>query len=86
MKTHKYSYNICPDPNNKKFEEICRQIYSTLNTIIEEHRYLIDVDGSQLYRFSTKTGEIIVYNDYYIGALYVNSDVDLSEMFGSSIW
>ena len=62
---HKYDYTIYPDNNFEVFKETCRKI-------------LIDVDGSYLQIYEKDKKEIVVYEDYDVGAIYVKSDIDLS--------
>ena len=41
---------------------------------------LVDVDGSQIQVYKTPSGEIVVFNDYEVDAVYVDSDVNLDKI------
>lgn len=74
-----YSYTISKEPNNALFLRICAQIEKHISGSTKDE-LLIDVDGccSQTYHFSQ--GKIKVCNDYEVYALYVDSDIDLSDI------
>ena len=40
---------------------------------------LVDVDGSMVQIYGEEPTEIIVYDDYEVGAVYIKSDIDLSD-------
>ena len=48
---------------------------------LEKKKILIDVDGSLIQIYRIPDGEIVVYNDYEVGAVYADSDIDLSALF-----
>lgn len=74
-----YSYTISKEPNNALFLKICEKIVKSIS-VLSKDELLIDVDGciSQTYHISQ--GKIKVCNDYEVYALYVDSDMDLSDM------
>ena len=74
-----FTYNIAKDANRKAFNYICNLIESKLEGI-ENKQLLEDVDGTQIKIFETRLGEIKVYNDYDVGAVYVDSEFDLKEI------
>lgn len=78
---YEYSYNINANANEKDFLICCKLIENSLPGIKKEE-LLMDVDGSliQIYYYSGK--EIAVYDDYYVDAVYVDSNVDLEKIIG----
>ena len=81
-----YSYNISHTVNKKCFEAVCRLIENKVDGILNQ-QILEDVDGSIIRIYDTAKGKIKVYNDYYIDAVYIDSDVELSfiKMFPKKI-
>lgn len=75
-----FSYTVAKTANEKAFAEACRLIESQFKKIDKE-KALTDVDGSvvQIYRQGDDT--IKVYNDYEVDAVYVDSDVELKNIF-----
>lgn len=78
-KKYKYSYNISANANEKDFLTCCKLIEKGLPNITKEE-LLIDVDGSliQIYHYFGK--EIAVHDDYYVDAVYVDSNINLEEV------
>lgn len=84
---YKYSYNIKPETDEEAFFETCKTIEKGLFGLKKE-KLLVDVDGTfiQIY-YMGKEEKIVVYDDYDVDAVYVNSNVDLEEVLGlKSIW
>ena len=49
---------------------------------IKEMKYIEDpLDGDQLQVIITEDGEIVVKNDFMVGAVWVESDVELNSIF-----
>lgn len=48
---------------------------------IERSDMLTDVDGSQTQIYTLNGKKIIVHNSYYIDAVYIDSEVELTEYF-----
>ncbi len=78
---YRYSYNISAKANEKEFVDICELLQKMLPNI-KKREPLIDVDGSliQIYYYSNE--EIVVYNDYYVDAVYINSNIKLDDIIG----
>ncbi|MBP3633490.1 MAG: hypothetical protein J6J43_02825 [Oscillospiraceae bacterium] len=81
MKKYKYSYNIEKFADNEAFLQACRRIEQAGITDLQKEQLAVDVDGSLLQLYYVPHGRIIVFNDYYVGAVYVDSDIDLSHLF-----
>jgi hypothetical protein len=63
------------------FLKICSLIENHVSEITKE-KILIDVDGSCFQRYRTPQGIIMVSNDFEVYALYVDSDIDLTNIWG----
>ena len=81
-----YSYNVSNTVNKTCFEAVCRLIENKVCGILNQQT-LEDVDGSIVRIYDTAKGKIKVYNDYYIDAVYIDSDVELNfiKMFPKKI-
>ena len=77
MKELKYEIPIYPDNNPKVFKAACARLERAYPRL-KKGRLLVDVDGStiQIYRLDGK--EIIIYDDYDVGAVVAMADVDIS--------
>lgn len=76
-----FDYNINAEASKEIFDKSCKKIEEKYSNIKKEN-LLMDVDGSLCQVYFLDGKEIRVQNDYLVGALYVESDVDLSELFG----
>ena len=74
----KYEYNICTAADKEIFEKQCAALEKHIPGI-ERFDMLTDVDGSQTQIYELK--KIIVHNSYYIDAVYIDSEVELTEYF-----
>lgn len=79
MRKYKYSYNIEKVADNKSFLRACKVIEKIAG--LQKKDLLIDVDGSLIQVYQVSDGEIVVFNDHEVDAVYIDSDVDLSAMF-----
>ena len=74
-----FTYNISKNADIKVFAGICSFIESNIN-IEKREDCLIDVDGSQVQIYKTAEGNIKVFNDYEVDAVYIDSEVDLYDI------
>ncbi len=74
-----YDYNIFPDNNPEKFKETCKRIQLKFPQA-EKKDLLVDVDGSTIQVFIVDGKEIVVYDDYDIGAVFIKSEIELSQI------
>lgn len=79
MKKYKYSYTICKDNSPEMFEKACIVLETCFPNIIKKE-LLVDVDGSTIQIFYERSEKIVVYDDYDVGAVYIESDIDLNRM------
>ncbi len=77
---YKYDYTICTEPDKEIFVKQCRALEKNIPNITKD-MLLKDVDESetQIYFYNDK--EILVHNSYYIGAVYIESEIDLDQFF-----
>lgn len=74
-----FSYNISKTANHAVFRKTCNDIEAAFSDIKKE-TLLEDVDGSQIQIYVSAVGEIKVYNDYEVDAVYADSDFSLADI------
>lgn len=70
-----FSYNVFKSASNEEFKKVCKKIEKISG--IKKEQPIIDVDGSIIQIYWQDSKKITVYNDYEIGAVYINSDIEL---------
>ena len=75
-----YEYNICTVADEEISEKQCVTLEKHIPGI-EKSDLLIDVDGSKTQIYTLHNKKITVHNSYYIGAVYVNSEIELTQYF-----
>lgn len=75
-----FVYNIAKTANVKAFNEACKTIKKSIRNVTKEE-LLNDVDGTQIQIYTTPNGKIRVLNDYEVDAVYVESEVNLKDVF-----
>ncbi len=73
-------YMICNQPDDEIFERQCAALLKHIPGLTEE-AMLQDVDGSVIKRFNLSGKPIIVKNDYYIGGVFIQSEINLEQFF-----
>lgn len=76
----KYDYNICADFNDEIFQKQCCALEKNIPNIVKG-RLLEDIDGSKTQFYHKYGKEILVKNSRYIGAVYIESDIELTQFF-----
>lgn len=76
----KYEYNICNEPDKDIFEKQCVALENHIPGIVKSD-LLTDVDGSETQIYIVDNKRITVHNSYYVGAIYIKSDIDLDLYF-----
>lgn len=84
MKQYAYHYTVCKEACHKAFRNACKKIESSVAGCIKG-RFAEDVDGSLIQMFHINEKTIVIFNDYEVGAVYVDSDVCLDTLFGSPV-
>ena len=80
MINFKYDYTIYPENSPKKFKETCKIIEEEYSNVVKS-KLLVDVDGSTVQPYYQNNKTIVVYDDYDVGAVYVQSEIDLGRIF-----
>ena len=72
-----YEYNICHEYNRKEFKSFVEVLKIKVKNIIKI-KYIEDpLDGDQLQILIIDEGKIVVKNDFMVGAVWVESDIEL---------
>ena len=75
-----FQYNICTEPDEALFQQQCKALETNVPGL-EIKQTLHDVDGSTT-KIYTKDGlNIAVHNSLYVGALYIDSELELTQFF-----
>ncbi len=75
-----FHYTICNQFDTSVFKRQCLAIENHIPEI-QKDKLLTDVDGSQIQSYHLKEGAVTVYNSYDIGAVYIDSEFDLTKFF-----
>ena len=75
-----YSYNISDQTDKDLFNKQCIDIEKYFPGLKKEALQKLD-DGSLLQRYHHEKGDIVVYNNEFVGALYMTSGFDIDEYF-----
>lgn len=79
-----FSYTLAMEIDNQVFRDACNKIEKAF-PYAEKRELLIDVDGSLLQDYFIEDRRIRVQNDCDVYAVYVDSDIDLKEIFVSLV-
>ena len=75
------TYTLSDRPDNELFFKTCSLIEKHISEITKD-KLLIDVDGSCFQTYHIPQGVIKVSNDFEVYAVYVDSDIDLTNILG----
>lgn len=75
-----FDYNISKENSKVKFKETCDKIESKFPSAFKR-KLLVDVDGTTIQTYTLDEKDIDVFNDYDVGAVFVKSEIDLTELF-----
>lgn len=75
-----FRYTICTEPEEELFGKQCLALEKHIPGL-KKQDCLQDVDGSSTQIYEKDGAKILVHNSYYIGALYVDSEIDLTQFF-----
>lgn len=78
MDKYGFDYTVLPDADQKMFEKLCDQLEKGIPGVRLD-RKLYDVDDSGIAVYKVDDKELVVHNDYDVGALYVLSDVPIEK-------
>lgn len=79
-KQYEFEYNVFYDNSPKEFKAACLEIEEK-HPEAEKQKLLVDVDGSTIQIYCISGKEILVFDDYEVGAVYVDSDYNLDDIF-----
>ena len=77
---YEYDYTICTEPDKDIFFRQCDALENHIPNI-KKDTLLHDVDDSETQVYFLNDKKILVHNSYYIGAVYVESEIDLAQYF-----
>lgn len=75
-----YDYNICTNADEKIFQKQCEALEKHIPNI-KKGKCLEDVDGSKTQFYYKDEKKIVVKNNFYIGAVFVESEIELEHFF-----
>ncbi|MEH6945200.1 hypothetical protein [Bacillus sp. JJ722] len=78
MSKYEFSYNIWPERNVELFKQYL-EILKNIPKCKLKGNILEDIDGSLLGIFKLKGKNIVLKDDEYVGALYIDSEIDISK-------
>lgn len=75
-----FEYSICTVPDNEVFARQCKAIEKRIPGI-KKAELFVDVDGSKTQTYIKDGKHINIHNSNYIGAVYINSEIELTQFF-----
>lgn len=76
-----YTYNISGKYDREEFKKTVELLKNKVKNI-KEMKYSEDpLDGDQLQIITTKDGEIVVKNNFMVGAVWIESEIELNSIF-----
>ena len=75
-----FEYHICNQADKELFEKQCLALEKNVPEIVKQGT-MQDVDGSLTQIYRKDGAEITVCNSVYIGALYIESEIELDQFF-----
>lgn len=79
-RSNMFQYNICTEPNREIFIKQCKALEKHIPNLIKG-KLLDDVDGSETQIYALNGKQITVHNSNYIGAVFIDSEIDLDTYF-----
>lgn len=77
MKNHPYDYTVLKEQDHNAFVRICQNLQERVKGLHKE-RYACDMDGDETQVYLLDGKQIVVRSDFWVGAVYVQSDIPLS--------
>lgn len=75
-----FHYSICTEPDREIFKKQCEALEKNIPNITKCD-LLEDVDYSETQIYTVNGKKITVHNSYYVGAVYVDSEIELECYF-----
>ena len=76
-----FQYTICNEPDEGIFRRQCAALEKRMIQL-QKGKLLIDVDGSKAQFYTYEGKSIRVLNSYYLGGVFLNSEMELESFFG----
>ena len=77
-----YTYNISHEADSEVFRSVCKTTEEAYPAA-RKMEMLIDVDGTEIQDYYVDGCRIRVQNDMEVGAVYVETELDLGDLFDS---
>ncbi len=77
---YKYDYNICTEPDEDIFERQCAALEKHIPSL-KKGPFMTDVDNTKIQIYFKDGKKIKVKNDYMVGAVYILSEIELTQFF-----
>ncbi|MBE5717359.1 MAG: hypothetical protein KH377_00040 [[Eubacterium] siraeum] len=78
--SYMFDYTICNAPDSDIFLRQCKALEKNIPDL-KKSEILIDIDGSQIAVYFKDGKKVTVHNSYYVGAVYIQSEFDLTTFF-----
>ena len=75
-----YKYSICNMPDEEIYKKQCVALEKHIPGL-KKGNELTDVDYSKVQEYFLDGKRITVHNSFYIGAVYIKSEVELAQLF-----
>ncbi len=75
-----YDYTIYPENSLSEFQKACAAIEKAFPDS-QKLSLLIDVDGSMIQTYTFMGKDIDIFNDYDVGAVFIQSEICLDKVF-----
>lgn len=75
-----FNYTICNEPDAVLFGRQCKALENNISEIVKRD-LLHDVDDSLTQIYEKDGARIVVHNSQYIGALFIESEIELTQFF-----
>lgn len=72
-----FSYTIYPNNSVERFKSACKSFESGFPDA-EKKNLIVDVDGTTIQMYRVDKNEVVFFDDYDVGAVFVESDLNLS--------
>ena len=80
MSNYKYHYVISKENSPQRFKEACAIIEAKLPGV-QKKEFAVDVDGSTIQVYEVNGEEIVLIDDYDIGVVFADSNIEIASLF-----
>ena len=77
-----YTYNILMNNSREVFRKLCNKI-EKYYPMARKDDLAIDVDGTAIQIYNVDGGKIVVFDDYELEMIYIESDIELPKKITS---